>query len=710
MGKFNPDDYRIVPAKGGKFDPEQFRILEENKPSLGVSAVRQGLQGATAGFSDEIAGGVEAAGRVVGINGLGGPMKNISANESGPTFSKEELSKAYEAGRNQERKSLEKDYESNPKTSLAANIIGGVASPVNKVTKGMSIVKSGATLGGVYGLGGSESDSLGGVALDTVAGVATGAAVGKGLDKLGKMIAPASKAIVDKISPASPRLNKDEIFAAADRLGVKVTPGMMDDTGFVERLESTLAKSPSFFGQNVAKRQRAVTDALTNAVEGTTKDATNLSTYQVGEKFKSGVTAKVGERLDPIKAVFDDVSQSTKFIPVSDRSKNAIVNNIQKNDTYALTGGAGKPGQYVEMIGRLENADQVKTAMTLLNADIKASMGAEKQVLIAIKNKLGALEENSITRAAIQQAREGGMRTSTGKMIGKEIVGDLRDARTGYRNLSTDLGALAENARVKTNKGPSAFIDSVESIPSERIQDKFFNVENNRALSNLKEKFPEQFDLLRAGKLKEISESSVDNSLNGQGRISTQKFMNEVRALTSEAKELLFGASKSTIDDISTIQKIIPRNFNPSGTASSLGWQDTITQNVKDVPNYIQYKAATSNLGEKLINGAKNIDPNSINNIRDVSASGAKQLAKPAARITATEFATKPQLKGFEKWAADGADKVIDHDSSLSREDLEKIKESKKGKELLIKASDLKPKTKAMDKIVAEIRSMNGDE
>lgn len=60
--------------------------------------------------------------------------------------------------------------------------------------------------------------------------------------------------------------------------------------------------------------------------------------------------------------------------------------------------------------------------------------------------------------------------------------------------------------------------------------------------------------------------------------------------------------------------------------------------------------------------------------------------------------------KGFEKFANDGADKIIEHDPEFDSLLLERVKKSKKGRDLLIRASDLKPGSKAMDKLFGEIK------
>lgn len=700
MSTFNPDEFlnKTKQNSSGGFDPDAFLAKTKKEgPSVGTSAIRQAAQGFTGGFSDEIAGGVEAAGRAVGLDGLGGPMKNISMNPQGPSVDMDVLKQAYQAGRDHERQTLKQDSETNPGTSLVANIVGGAVSPINKIAKGMSVAKTGAALGGVYGLGTSEADSVGGMALDTATGAATGGILGKGLDQVGKAIAPAAQSFAQKVRPAAAKLNKDEILQAADKLGIKVTPGMLDDTGFVERLESSLAKSPSFFGQRVAERQRAVTDVLSNAVKEVTSESTNLSPFQVGEKFKSGVTAKVGERLDPISSVFNEVAESTKHIPIREKSIDAITRNIEADDLYSLGVGSETAKKYVNALPNLKNANQVKSLMTALNEDLRAAQGSDKQVLGMIKDKLSRLENNSILRSAIESSKN----PKEGQLIGKEIVGDLLDARKGYASLAQDVKSIGKDARIKGNN-PNGFLSNLEDVPSERVQDKFFNVENNRALTNLKEKFPEQFDLLRQGKLKDISDAAVDNTVNGQGRVSTQRFLNEVRNLNPEAKDLLFKEAASKIDDISTVQKSLPRNFNPSGTASEQNWHNVLYANGKDSLNYLLYKGASTNLGKKVGSKVAGIGEDTFNSVRDVTASGVKKLASPAARMMPEQFATK----GPEKWMAVGANKLQEHENSgFTPEQIEKIKKTKKGRELLIEASSMAPNSKAMNKIIEQIRS-----
>lgn len=694
---FDPDQY--LKNSSGGFDPDAY-LAQSEKPSVPASAIRKVFQGLSSGFSDELAGQVEKFGRERGIVGLGGPLKDVQWSGAEPTQDEATLEAAYQKGRDDERTRLKIDSEVNPGTSLVSEIGGAIASPVNKIAKGMSLVKGGAVLGGLYGLGSGESEGVGGMIKDTAVGAGTGALFGAGVDKLSKAIAPASQNIASKISPALEKKNTKEIIAAADRLGIKVTPGMLDDTGFVQRLEYTLANSPSLFGQSVARNQKAVLEKVDDAVLEATKDASNLSPHQIGDKFKSGLTAKVGERLDPIKAAFDDVAESTRAIGITDKSKQAIIRNIKEIPEVRLSGGKGKVGEYLDMISNIKTADDAKTVSSLLSSEIRATQGKDKLVLMAIKDKVSTIETKSINRAALTAAKEAGLKGDAGKQIGKEIISDLKGARKGYQELASDLNAIAENTRVKFQGGPSAYLDRVESIPNEQIQRKFFNTENLRQLEGLKSKFPEEFQLLKQGKLQEIVENSLKPVSQGDAGISSVKFINEVNKINPEAKKLLFGDAVNLLKDIETVQRSMPKNFNPSGTGSQIGWSEALYTNAKDAPNYLLYKGASTNLGQKI---TKNLQTPDFTPIQKKLSGAIVKAQGPG--VIGSGMAASSGLKGIEKWIAKGQQKVIETDASIDPEFLNQYQQSKNGKNDLIRASELDPKSNRMNEIINKIKS-----
>ncbi len=95
------------------------------------------------------------------------------------------------------------------------------------------------------------------------------------------------------------------------------------------------------------------------------------------------------------------------------------------------------------------------------------------------------------------------------------------------------------------------------------------------------------------------------------------------------------------------------------------------------------------------------------NQIEAKSASLNSPSAGPNLQLLPKAADQKQPTKGPDKWANDGIKKLQQHDkdSSLSPDVLEQLKKTQKGKDLLIRASDMKPGSKAMDKITNEIKS-----
>lgn len=189
-------------------------VGEKYKPA--EVAVMHGLQGATGNFLDEISGVGEAAGRAVGVKGLGGKFSDLGFQKPtlanlGDNFT-EQFGKDYEEGRDKKRRILAEQAKEHPATSTIANVTGAVVSPLNKIAKGASIAKSGAAIGGITAAGASEADTLGGLALDTGLGIATGGIVGKVADKAAPVIQRGAQNIKRKVSEKSKDLA--ERFAA----------------------------------------------------------------------------------------------------------------------------------------------------------------------------------------------------------------------------------------------------------------------------------------------------------------------------------------------------------------------------------------------------------------------------------------------------------------------------------------------------------------
>lgn len=188
MADFNWNDFQEDKIED-EFDWDSQPLVEKapEKFNNADSAVMSGLQGLSGGFLDEISGGVEAAGRAVGLKGAGGKFSDIGLSDDGPTLDWEVLRDAYREGRNKKRGLLAAQSKEDPWSAGVGNIAGAIASPINKLGKGLSLAKGGAAIGGLNALGYSDADltegEVGKALLDTGIGVGGGAVLGKGIEK-----------------------------------------------------------------------------------------------------------------------------------------------------------------------------------------------------------------------------------------------------------------------------------------------------------------------------------------------------------------------------------------------------------------------------------------------------------------------------------------------------------------------------------------------
>lgn len=242
-----------------------------------ATGVMHGLQGATGGLMDEIQGAGEAAGRLVGVKGAGGPMKDMGLAEGGPTHDWAILKDAYQRARDHERQTLAEQEKQHPDIAGAANLAGAVVSPINKLTKGMSLAKAGAVMGGINSFGKSEKEDLPGLVGDTTIGAGTGALIGQGLSKLGSgaqnVIEDAATTPLAQSAPAAPSIvgkamqGAQAIGAKGNDLLDKITPdgvgkfGRYMVGGKIQGGLDTLQHGPQI-AQNIAGKASAGIDGV----------------------------------------------------------------------------------------------------------------------------------------------------------------------------------------------------------------------------------------------------------------------------------------------------------------------------------------------------------------------------------------------------------------------------------------------------------------
>lgn len=496
----------------------------------------------------------------------------------------------YVANRDYFAKRGEKLAEENPGSYVAGNLVGAVGMPVpglgvGKIAKTAGLLpklgqaaKTGAIMGAAYNPG-EEYGRVDPIQLKKramnagtglLAGPALtlgGAAVGKGVELGGKGLKLASKGagkVAEIIRSTKQKPDADEILAAGKALGVTPTRAMTSDSKFVQALEESLEGSPTFAGSKIRAERKALGTGLKNVAGNLTDDATPLSPFEVGESVKRGISAKMAEEAQPISMVFDEIAASTKHIPLNEKSVGRTVKNIGKIEDVALMPDApwsAKAQSYAKAISGATSVDQLKKIRTLADREMRAAKGPERQVLAAIKDKLTNLERTQILRGGVESAAT----KSQGEKIAKEIIGDLRDARKSWAKMAQGVSEFGQKTGLG-GKYPS--MSSVEvhldKLPNQQVTKKLLNMARIEGAQAVKNKFPEQWELLRQSKIAEIGQKS----LGPNGEMSPKKLMNQIKKLDKESLSLLFGEKVKDIGKFKKLVEALPERFNPSGTAA----------------------------------------------------------------------------------------------------------------------------------------------
>lgn len=394
MADFNWDDYGKDEG-APTFDFEAHEPVED-QPSVAESGVRGFAAGASGGFSDELSGGLEALGTAVGVKGIGKDFGEQELTDDGPTLDWEVLKHAYKAQRDAYRNKLKKDSEVNPATSATTQLVGAVASPLNKITKGMSLAKGGATLGGVYGLGGSDADNLTDMAIDTSKGAAMGGLIGKGVEKAAPMVERGIQKIGDTAGDFAER------FAAR---------GLGAERGTIKKLGAAKVK---------AAGRQALDEGILSPL---------ASTDDVIAR-NNAVLDKGGGMMDDVYSQIDDAGAST-FNPlevagkVDEQIGGFYRTPINKGETTQLE------NTLESILMRGEGNIPLKKAQAL-KEELQKVANWKNNVNVTEKEKM-AREAYRIVSQKIDEAAESGAKT-----IGKEGLEEtLTQGKKLYGNAKT---------------------------------------------------------------------------------------------------------------------------------------------------------------------------------------------------------------------------------------------------------------------------------
>lgn len=431
-------------------DQAETAPIYDEAPGSAETMLQHGTQGMALGFGDELAGGFEAAGRAVGLEGVGGPISEIgiAGEEWSPTLDKEKLLQSYREGRDKQRGRLSETEVANPKTAIASDLVGGLATPgalfkaatkvpaiaktaanVDKLSKVKKAAVTGAGLGAAESAGRSDADLTqgefgefaGDVAIGTGVGGAAGGLVGKVAQKFeGKNLANKAKKLTEEADDEALRVlgaGKKELKSAT---------------------KSRYGNDPNEAGI------QAIKEGLISPLDKPTDVYNKAKTIkkQIGKGYDELIDRFEGKiRLDE---TMDDAPDFAKRYTEDVRQK--VMNSIDENVDITEQQSANLLKQVDNLEPRiLEALDSSNPIKELQNLYVKYN----KHFFNSAKNKSPAVEAGGIMRQSIKEIQR--KLVNQVDEVGQESAAQFKKLDKRYSNI-IDLEEIALDATTKGHK------------------------------------------------------------------------------------------------------------------------------------------------------------------------------------------------------------------------------------------------------------------
>lgn len=442
LDQHTPKYEDMVPLDHGT-TPEQ-----ESVSGLKALVVKLG-HGISGGLNPRINGILSAAGRAVGVNGVGGEPQDFTLNPDGPTLDKEELLKAYEQGKNKLNDLQDQAQIQHPLISTVGDVVGMAASPINKLLPNISVAKTAplfakaaagavnlGTAGGALGLANTKDYTNVPQALqDAKHGVETGMAIG-GLLPIGGALASGA---VNQVAE-TPMIQKILDMYKAGRAGTDLSnpttfrDALKEKAGAAD--DAIRAKLKDIFGQK---------DAALDAAEAAGKTVDVQAPLQgLGESANGGIVHPDDQAL--LNDFTGKVMQQGQGYTKSPKELENLIRQVKslKGQSRAGSDTQKAADQALQQLQALQNsldpaiqgannqAFQVADAGEALTGKNPLDYLNSKQDLTMRNNLANKLEKSGQTNtdSDINEILNGGLSTSKNRAVGglKQTVPVAADA------------------------------------------------------------------------------------------------------------------------------------------------------------------------------------------------------------------------------------------------------------------------------------------
>ena len=306
------------------------------------------------------------------------------------------------------------------------------------------------------------------------------------------------------------------------------------------------------------------------------EEASEETAGQIGAEIKDTLISRVHQLYDPASAAFKEISEATKNIEVTPELRSKIVKSVED---WAIPNTL-RGSEARKAVDYVKNALSEDIYMPLnkikdLSSDLggKASAlsraGDAKQAMLVnqIKDRVERFYDRQVRRAAVESA----MTKPEGEQIAKQLLGEIKEAKKGWREFKVFMEDVGEQAGLGKIKSFNQFLDRIEDIDEAKLSAKLFDKKSVKSLSFVKDNFPEIFDKLRRLEIAKMSAAADAFDPMGNSITDILKLKKYTEKYSPEALEMILGKEKiKSIENLEKLRRKMPKKMGPSGTPEGM--------------------------------------------------------------------------------------------------------------------------------------------
>lgn len=443
----------------------------------------------------------------------------------------------------------------------------------------------------VMGLAGGILGSPGGP-VGMVAGAALGGAAGQGYREwieqnlLGKTPADPNQQLMDVAEATA-------VEGAGQAIGLGVAKGVSKLAktkagSAVTDYVAEQARGPIAWAKSLVQAERdGVLEPVTKLIR---MKSTPLNAEQSGDVAKQLLTSNIKGKYGPFIQAYEDLDNVAQALPFKDRARYEFTQKLRSwavdksGDEYKAVKGladaldaADNGAKFTSELKRINGTIRQlsKLGDTELATTLKAARDQATNFFEGETTKLAARiqagkatpEEMAFVQRIAQQ--RGIMEpdpSKYAKSLAKDYLNSVDKIKKDYAGFRSFLSDVGEQTKLKAEtRGPMAFLNNLDDVPSEKLIERMFDPKNAAALRRMKAETPEVFEQVVKSKMSRIVQESST-----EGTLDVKAFRKAINALPESTRQMLVSADELKMINQTVDNPRVQRLVNLEATGENL--------------------------------------------------------------------------------------------------------------------------------------------